>query len=494
MSSKVEVKITHLIRNIIISDSELSFESEKLDNICETLANILNEFDNYVFQAVQEKHNYQSVLQKLEAAILASAVILDKYGCKSQNAIEVIKSSFQDLLYSFDESIDPTFFGRQQLLSTLENDLSRCQGIALLGIKKSGKTSVLLQLKLSMQKHPIIYIDLQPYGGSCYGTKLFNEILKQLQNLLNKQNSTYNGVMELFDINAPAKEISSQFVEKFCRLSQMLEENNYNIPVICLLDEIESIFPTEKDSVEKVEEFNAFFGALRQLSQSKHQLSLLVTGVYPYFNHRNNWTQPNVPTNPVFQFFKEIYVQPFSLQETRIMLAEMGQSMGIKFEPAILNTIYQESGGHPFVAGQIAVLLGTKAKTKDNNPLKLITYSSAEPYLKQILYYSDSLRNYFQQDIWEDLKKRNFNIAMTILSLLAYNDFLTELRIEEALLTQFNGESSTSDCESALLWLENAGLIKQHQSEQEITYSVQIQLLSKWIRLFDKGICSVVAN
>lgn len=123
------------------------------------------------------------------------------------------------------------FYGRHHFLNALEEDLSRCQGIALLGIRKSGKTSVLLQLKLSMQKHPIVYIDLQPYGGSCYGAKLFNEILKQLQNLLNKQNSDSNSVMELFDINSPAKEITSQFIEQFCRLAKMLEENNYNIPI-----------------------------------------------------------------------------------------------------------------------------------------------------------------------------------------------------------------------------------------------------------------------
>ncbi|EAZ88349.1 nSTAND1 domain-containing NTPase [Crocosphaera chwakensis] len=481
MSSKVEVKITHLIYNIIISDSKLNLESEKVDNICETLTNILNEFDNCVFQAVQEKPHYQSILQKLQAAIISSASILDKYGCNSQNAREVIKSFLQDLLYSFDESIDPTFFGRQQLLSTLEKDLSRCQGVALLGIKKSGKTSVLLQLKLSMQKHPIVYIDLQLYGGSCYGAKLFNEILKQLQNLLNKQNSTYNGVMELFDINAPAKEISYQFVEEFCRLSQMLEKNNYSIPIVCLLDEIENIFPTEKDSVEKVEEFNAFFGTLRSLSQSKSQLSLLVTGVYPDFNHRNNWTQPNVSTNPVFQFFKEIYLQPFTLQETRIMLTEMGQSMGIKFELEVLDAIQKESSGHPFIAQQISILLNKEAEKKDNNSLKLITYSSAKPYLKQILDYSDSLRNYFQQDIWDNLKRRNFNIAITILSLLAYNDFLTESIIEEALLTRLNGKCCTGDCESALLWLDNVGLIKEHQFDQEIAYSLQIPLLSKWV-------------
>ncbi|MGK7880900.1 MAG: pentapeptide repeat-containing protein [Crocosphaera sp.] len=413
------------------------------------------------------------------------------------------------------------FYGRHHFLNALEEDLSRCQGIALLGIRKSGKTSILLQLKLSMQKHPIIYIDLQPYGGYCYGVKLFNEILKQIQDLLNKPSSDNNYVVELFDVNSPAKEVTYQFIEEFCRLAQMLEKNNYNIPIVCLLDEIERIFPTEKDPIEKVEEFNAFFGALRQLSQTKKKLSLLVADVHPDFNRVNIWTQQNVPTNPVFQFFKEIHIQPFALQETKTMLSEIGKFMGVEFEAEILNRIHQESGGHPFIARQIASMIHYKAEKQDKQEkklLKLITNSSSDPYLKRILKYSDSLKNYFQQNIWDDLNKRNFTTAMTILRLLACNYTLNEPIIEEALLTRLNGKLRTSqfcilaflrgaeslaicllegmilqkwdapeqycrrDCESALLWLENAGLIKHHQTEQEISYSLQIELMSSWLK------------
>ncbi|MEL4897729.1 pentapeptide repeat-containing protein [Crocosphaera sp. Alani8] len=413
------------------------------------------------------------------------------------------------------------FYGRHHFLNALEQDLSRCQGIALLGIRKSGKTSVLLQLKLSMQKHPIIHIDLQPYGGYSYGVKLFNEILKQLQDLLNKSSPDNNFVVELFDVNSLAKEITDQFIEKFCKLAQMLEENNYNIPVVCFLDEIDRIFPTESDPVEKVEEFNAFFGALRQLSQTQKKLSLLVADVHPDFNRVNIWTQWNVPTNPVFQFFKEIHIQPFALQETKTMLTEIGKFMGVEFEPEILDIIHQESGGHPFIARQIASMIYHKAEKQEkeeNNLLKLITNSSSEPYLKRILKYSDSLKIYFQQNIWDDLNKRDFTTAMAILRLLACNNTLTEPIIEEALLTRLNGQWRTSqfcilaflrgaerlaicllegmvlqkwdapeqyftsDCESALLWLENAGLIKQNQSEQEISHSLQVELMSSWLK------------
>ena len=395
-----------------------------------------------------------------------------------------IQEGNRNFLYNEGDNINTsiTFSGRQKLLHLLQQDLSRCQGIALNGLRKSGKTSVLRQLKLYLPKSPIVYIDIKPYGGTNYGAKLFNEILKQLYNLLNQQNSDSNFLVEFFEINTPAKEITSQFVEQFCWLAKKLLESNYNLPIICLLDEIQGIFPTEKEPAEKVEEFNAVFGTLRQLSQAKRNLSLLVADVYPDFNRLNVWTQPYVPSNPVFQFFKEIHLQPFTLEETQTMLTEIGQLMGVEFEPEILKIIHTESGGHPFIAQQIAGLLYQRAEKQKRSVLNLITYSSAEPYLKSILDYSDTLNNYFQKDIWDDLDKRNFTIAMTILRLLAGHDSLTEQRLEEAVLAKLNGKCCLNDYESALLWLENIGLLKEHQLEDEISYSLSIKLMSRWLR------------
>ncbi|NEO86567.1 MAG: HEAT repeat domain-containing protein [Spirulina sp. SIO3F2] len=71
-----------------------------------------------------------------------------------------------------------SFFGRSEILQRLEADLSRSQGIGLFGLRKSGKTSLLLQLGFAMRQHPVIHIDLQPYGGKQYS--LFHKYEVQL--------------------------------------------------------------------------------------------------------------------------------------------------------------------------------------------------------------------------------------------------------------------------------------------------------------------------
>ncbi|MUG98139.1 hypothetical protein F7734_39855 [Scytonema sp. UIC 10036] len=60
------------------------------------------------------------------------------------------------------------------------------------------------------------------------------------------------------------------------------------------------------------EEFNACFGALRVLNQEQRQLSLLVADLHPDCNRINKWNKEGVSTNPVFSFFKEIFLPPFS--------------------------------------------------------------------------------------------------------------------------------------------------------------------------------------
>ena len=226
----------------------------------------------------------------------------------------------------------------------------------------------------------------------------------------------------------------------------------------------------------------SFFGTLRELSQSRQILSFLVADVHPNFNRLNYWTQPNVPTNPVFQFFKEQYIKPFSQEEIQTMLEEIGQLMGVKFTPDLLTTIHEESGGHPFIARQIASSLYKKTNREKQDNFELITFASAEQYLKRILKYSGVLKDYFRENIWADLEKRNFRVAMAILRLLACSGRLTEIVIEEAVLARLNGEFSVNDCESALLWLFNAGLIKHEQLRQEDYYSLQIRLMSTWLK------------
>ncbi|MGD1701271.1 HEAT repeat domain-containing protein [Dapis sp. BLCC M229] len=374
-----------------------------------------------------------------------------------------------------------TFFGRGELLQRLEENLRRGQGIGIFGLRKSGKTSLLLQLGFAMRENPLVHIDLQSYGGKPrYGAELFNQILSKLSQLIESRSPKIVSRPKLFESDRPAAHLTTEFTQHLQNLTQQLTEVGYQLPILIFLDEIERIIPTETDAKERAEECNAFFGALRAVSQEKRSLSLLVADVHPDINRINQWKQPNVPTNPVFNFFKEIFVVPFSADETTRMLTDIGNLMGITFDAATQSEIHIRSGGHPFVSRQLASLLCKKvAKEHEGN----IHFADAERYLSKPFTYSGVLKDYCGQNIWGDIEKREFQSAMAIMRLLACNEKLESGIPSSVILKKLENKLTESECLDALLWLESVGLILRQELGAEDIYQIKLPLLTQWLRM-----------
>jgi HEAT repeat protein/AAA+ ATPase superfamily predicted ATPase len=374
-----------------------------------------------------------------------------------------------------------SFFGRGELLHRLEEELLRKQGVGLFGLRKSGKTSILLQLGFSLRHHPVVHIDLQPYGGKPrYGAELFNEIIRQLSLLVNNHESSQKLQFTPFSSDVPATNLATEFIQRISQLIDVLTKASYELPIICFLDEIERILPMLRDPVEKVEEFNAFFGVLRSLSQEQRQLGFLVADVHPDCNRINQWSQPGVPTNPVFSFFKEVFLAPFSIEETTTMITDISRLMGREFDSETLTNIHQESGGHPFIARQIASLLCAKIPEVGN---ELITCSDSQRYMQKIFTYSSILKDYFGKNIWEDLQKRNFTSAMAVLQVLAFNTSLSHGISEQKLQAFLCKIFTKSQYLDAILWLEMVGLIIRVERENNDYYYSRLPMLSQWLQL-----------
>jgi hypothetical protein len=374
-----------------------------------------------------------------------------------------------------------TFFGRMELLHRLEQDLLKFQGIGLFGLRKSGKTSVLLQLGMILRGNPVVHVDLQIYGGKPrYGAELFNEIVGRLCELLLARGGERPPEIEPFPASAAAAGLAVRFEGQVSLLAGKLREAGYAMPIICLMDEVERILPQPADSREKVEEFNAFFGALRALCQQKRQLSLLVTDVHPDCNRINHWPQPGAATNPVYKFFKDEFLKPFTADETATMLTSIGRLMGRQqpFDEETLAEIHRISGGHPFIARQLAYLLYLKVRPGEG---ETIAWSRSQPYLKRALKDSSTLRDYVDAGIWDDLVKRRFESAMAILKALAC---ARDGWIAETVLHRQIGDRVTqSQLWDALQRLVEVGLVEQNESADEDRYRIRLILLTEWLRM-----------
>lgn len=373
-----------------------------------------------------------------------------------------------------------SFFGRRDLLNQLEDSLLNNQSIGLFGLRKSGKTSLLLQLSYSMRRHPIVHIDLQPHGNKTrYGNKLFKIILQRLLQLASKPGSEVTLNLKIFEDDLPASDLAADFAQLMGVLVNNLQED-YELPILCFLDEVERIFPTPNDSRERAEEFNAFFGVLRALSQEQQFLSLLVADAHPDCNRINHWPQPGVVTNPVFNFFKEVFVPPFPIEDTVRMVTDVGSLMEVEFDRETLEAIHKESGGHPFVARQLASLLHNEIMQKTEGKIQ---WSAAKKYLNKSLRRSGVLKDYFKQNIWADLEQHGFSSAMVILQFMACNEELNGNLAEQVIFQQLSPDFTESDCLDALIWLEAVGLVRREEKEDQDNYYIQVPLLSRWLQM-----------
>lgn len=387
-----------------------------------------------------------------------------------------------------------SFFGRKNLLISLKRDLQSCKGVGLFGLRKAGKTSLLLQLGLSMrQQHPVIHIDLQPYAGRLYyGAAIFKKILERLTNLIgNDPNISH--IFYNFDSDSPAKNSAANFMEMISKLSLILSKSGYRKPIVCILDEVERILPSDSDlpneARQRIEEFNTVFGTFRALSQESNLLSLIIADLHPDCNSINHWHLPSLPRNPVYKFFKEVFVTPFSQDETIQMLTDIGLLMGIEFEEQLKQIIHEKSGGHPYLSRQLTRFLWEDlVDTEKRNFGTLIKVSDATNYLERPLFISSDLGDYFEKNIWDDLQERsklNFSPAsasINILKLLSCNEEKTDGVDDECILERLSEVCTENDCGKALRWLESVGLIQRHKLIHTNAYCIKVPLMSKWLQ------------
>ena len=373
-----------------------------------------------------------------------------------------------------------SFFGRSGLIHLLAEMLRKKENIGLFGLRKSGKTSILHQLSFFLRQHPVVHIDLQIYEGKMlYGAEIFNQIILQLvkfikiAQIVEGNFSTSVDDVNLFLESCPVHQASIKFSQQILELAEVLSDLGYNLPIVCLFDEIERIWPFPNAPSEKVEEFNGFFGGLRVLSQKYKNLSFLVADVHPDCNRVNQWPQKNVPTNPVYNFFNEIFIKPFSFDDTSTMLEDIGKLMDVGFDKETRLLIHRQSGGQPFLARQLASLL---YKELPNNSHKSISVMNSREYLEDALIYSGFLIDYFDQNIWTDLQEHNNEAAMLILQNLSTSEGGLA---RKDIFSKLQGKCSKNTIVKTLVWLKDVGLI----TIEGDCFDIQIPLLSNWISM-----------
>ncbi len=361
------------------------------------------------------------------------------------------------------------FFGREALAAELLATIAAGQPIALFGLRKMGKSSLLQHLR-NRTPFPVAHVDLLS------GTELsllYDRILKSLQNSLRVK--TTNFVWEPPTLSS--RDPSTGFTAIISDLMDKLERSGHLPQLGIFVDEIERIVPRTKNGdidADAVDRYLAFAGALRGLVQETRRFSILVVGVDPFFNRENRFASQQ---NPFALFFREQYLEPLSRDDCVQMVRNIGRQMNLFYSAETIAFIAHISGGHPFLARQLC-----------STAYQIIDHKTGEITLKQMqdaaeLFVADPNTEDFlnERGLWGEVTNTGLWPPSQIVENKALLTSLAEVenQSKNALLNSTQ-TSSTRERERSLFELEQLAVLGQSKR----LLRIQFGLFRNWIRRY----------
>lgn len=279
--------------------------------------------------------------------------------CENSSDMYLFRNKFQKYFYNrdlfaFDDALktDLYFFGRNQLVMDIINRHLEGQNTGLFGLRKTGKTSIIYDVKrkIRMKKAIGVFISCQNPEMSMgtwidsifYVVKCIYEELSWDIADLNREDFT-----NITAANRLLKEI------------EKIYSNTHNT-VLLMFDEVEHITygkaADEKwgNGLESVYFWKAIRSAF-QIENSRFTYCIVGTNPicieYATIGHADN---------PIFCGVTPLYIPGFDVGQTRSMVRKLGRIMGIKFDETLYGKMTEEYGGHPFLIRHVCSYIANK--------------------------------------------------------------------------------------------------------------------------------------
>jgi len=367
-------------------------------------------------------------------------------------------------LYSETSAVSGSnFFGRDKLLLELTANVNEGRFIGIYGLRKMGKTSLILQLKEErLRNEAVVYVDL--LGSSVTEDDCIPLYYELERKLYERFSTTSLSVANLFrlgkspflaGVSFDRKDFRTVFAEDFRlfldQLSQGAIKNTRH--VIIILDEIEKLLPVGARS--GAAGYIELFGLLRSFGQAPEYrglLSSIVIAANAAISERSYWAGRD---NPVFALYESFFLAPLEHSECAQMICALGRGMSVDWEDDAVQAVVAETDGHPFLTKRLCYRITKKDKQR---PLMV---SAAMVSCEATDFINDPEESLGQI---VDLLERNFPGEYHLLEAIAVGNRL---------------DVSTSE---VLRHLTSYSLVGEKLGDGERSYYVKSNLLRRWLR------------
>lgn len=238
-----------------------------------------------------------------------------------------------------------SFFGRRTLLQALRDDVMNQRVTGVFGLRKSGKTSILMQLKQELQEDQIVTVlmDLEAFPSPPEDPT--DDIVSDLRRRL---------IEEL-----KSRKLRTQELSQLSERPSILELKNAlqailkhlwktGTRILLLLDEIEYLTPADRIDIAEgnMPKIAQLLSALRSIVQESENFTFVLSGLTSAIVEGGRlYGRPN----PLFSWAKAFYVKPLTREEADELATTVGGKMGIQIEPGALEALHEASGGHAYL-------------------------------------------------------------------------------------------------------------------------------------------------
>lgn len=265
-------------------------------------------------------------------------------------------------LFAFNSAIqsDTFFFGRDSLVEDIIGYIENNQNFGLFGLRKIGKTSVLLAVERRLESlgyYHVVHIDCQ--NPAVYNRRWFS-LLKYILNKLVKDKCEFCSENELIDY----------FLDYITKSKEK---------IVIIFDEIENLSYDIASAPHWKKDFLSFWGTIRAFHQeTKSKFMFGVAGVNPYI-----FEQPliNGRDNPIMLGVAPLYLSPLDENSIRDMVRTIGRYMGLDFDEEIYSWLSKQFGGHPYLIRKVCSLIYSKVGKK--NEYLLSEFVSREKWINE---------------------------------------------------------------------------------------------------------------
>lgn len=251
----------------------------------------------------------------------------------------------RDLFYLTTPVHGASFFGRRTLLQSLRDDVMHQRVTGIFGLRKSGKTSILMQLKQELQEDDIITVlmDLETFPSPPEDPT--DDIVSDLRRrLIDELKSRKLRTQELSQL--PKRPSILELKNALQRTLKYLWKDGNR--VLLLLDEIEYLTPADRIDVAEgdMPKIAQLLSALRSIVQESENFTFVLSGLTSAIVEGGRlYGRPN----PLFSWAKAVYVKPLTREEADELASTVGGKMGIQIEPGALEALHEASGGHAYL-------------------------------------------------------------------------------------------------------------------------------------------------